>query len=128
MPINPDFAAAHACVAVTHVNDYINGWAEIPERSLQTGLEIAARAVQMDDEDPHAHAWFAVALLWHREADKALAEVQRSLALAPSSAEGLLALAHILICNGSAAAAIDAIDAYKRLDPFLSGPRALFSG
>ena len=116
--INPDFAAAHACVAVTHVNDYINGWAEIPERSLQTGLEIAARAVQMDDEDPHAHAWFAVALLWHREADKALAKAQRSLALAPSSAEGLLTLAHILICNGSAAAAIDVIDAYKRLDPF----------
>jgi hypothetical protein len=27
--INPDFGAAHACVAVTHVNDYINGWAEI---------------------------------------------------------------------------------------------------
>ena len=44
--------------------------------------------------------------------------MQRSLALAPSSAEGLLTLAHILICNGSAAAAIDVIDAYKRLDLF----------
>jgi adenylate cyclase len=75
--INPVFAAAHACIAVTHVNDYINGWAEIPERSLQSGLEIAARAILMDDEDPHAHGWFAVALLWHREHDRALAEVQR---------------------------------------------------
>ena len=71
--INPVFAAAHACIAVTHVNDYINGWAEIPERSLQSGLEIAARAILMDDEDPHAHGWFAVALLWHREHDRALA-------------------------------------------------------
>ena len=118
--INSDFAAAHACIAVTHVNDYINGWAENPERSLQTGLEIAARAVQMDDEDPYVHAWFAVALLWHREFDKALAEVKRSLALAPSLAEGHLAIAHILICSGSAAAAIDAIDAYMRLDPIYS--------
>jgi TolB-like protein len=115
--MNSDFAAAHACIAVTHVNDYINGWAEIPERSLQTGLEIAARAVQMDDEDPYVHAWFAVALLWHRELDKALAEAQRSLELAPSLAEGHLAIAHILICSGSAAPAIDAIDAYMRLDP-----------
>ena len=82
--INPDFAAAHACIAVTHVNDYINGWAEIPEQSLQTGLEIAERAVQMDDEDPYAHVWFAVGLLWHREHDRALSEVQRCLALAPS--------------------------------------------
>ena len=60
--INPVFAAAHACIAVTHVNDYINGWAEIPERSLQTGLEIAARVILMDDEDPYAHGWFAVRL------------------------------------------------------------------
>ena len=79
--INPVFAAAHACIAVTHVNDYINRWAEIPERSLQTGLEIAARAILMDDEDPYAHGWFAVALLWHREHDRALAEVQRCLRL-----------------------------------------------
>ena len=75
--INPDFAAAHACIAVTHVNDYINGWAEISEQSLQTGLEIAERAVQMDDEDPYAHVWFAGGLLWHREHDRALAEAQR---------------------------------------------------
>jgi adenylate cyclase len=34
--ISPDFAAAHAFIGFTHVNDYANGWAEIPERSLQT--------------------------------------------------------------------------------------------
>ena len=115
--INPVFAAAHACIAVTHVNDYINGWAEIPERSLQSGLEIAARAILMDDEDPHAHGWFAVALLWHREHDRALAEVQRCLALAPSLAEAHIAMAHIQICSGDAAGAIDSIDTCMRLDP-----------
>ena len=36
--INPDFAAAHAVIAATHLNDYANGWAEIPEQSLQTGF------------------------------------------------------------------------------------------
>jgi adenylate cyclase len=115
--INPDFAAAHACIALTHVNDYANGWAEIPERSLQTGLEIAARAVQMDDEDPYAHVWFAVALLWHREHDRALSEVQRCLALAPSLAEGQIEMAYIQICTGDAAGAIDSIDTCMRLDP-----------
>ena len=115
--ISPDFAAAHACIAVTHVNDYITGWAEIPERSLQSGLEIAARAILMDDEDPHAHGWFAVALLWHREHDRALAEVQRCLALAPSLAEGHLVMAHIQICSGDAAGAIGTLDTCMRLDP-----------
>ena len=99
------------------MNDYINGWAEIPERSLHSGLEIAARAILMDDEDPHAHGWSAVALLWHREHERALAEVQRCLALAPNLAEGHLVMAHIQICSGDAAGAIDTLDTCMRLDP-----------
>jgi len=41
--ISPKFAAAHALFGLTYVIDYVNGWAEIPERSLQSGLEIAER-------------------------------------------------------------------------------------
>ena len=79
----PDLAAAHAYIAFTHVNDFMNGWGDRPERSLATGLEIAQRAVVMDEDDPQAHFALAVALLWNRELDKALAEARRCLALAP---------------------------------------------
>jgi len=72
--INSDFAAALAFVAFTHVMDYINSWADVPERSLQTGLEIAERAVRLDEEEPQAHFVVAVALLWLREHERALAE------------------------------------------------------
>ena len=116
--ISPDFAAVHAYVAFTHMNDYINGWVDAPERSLQTGLELAERAVSMDDEDPYCHFIFAEALLWHREHGRALAEVQRCLALASSSAEGHLARANIQYYSGDAAGAIDTLNAYIRLDPF----------
>jgi TolB-like protein/cytochrome c-type biogenesis protein CcmH/NrfG len=115
--INADFAAALAFIAFTHVNDYINGWADLPEHSLQTGLEIAERAVQLDEEEPQAHFVVAVALLWRREHDRALAEVQRCVAIAPNFAEGHLVIAHILIYSGNAAAAINKIDAYMQLDP-----------
>jgi TolB-like protein len=115
--ISPDFAAAHALIGYTHVVDYANGWAENPERSLQTGLEIAERANQLNDEDPQAHVDFAVALLFHREHDRALAEARRSIALAPNFARGHLIIARILTFSGDAAAAIDAIDACMRLDP-----------
>ena len=63
--IKPDFAAAHAFFGFTYVNDYINGWAESPEWSLQTGLEIAKRAVQMDETEPQCHYAFAIALFFH---------------------------------------------------------------
>ena len=62
--INPEFAAAHAFIGFTQVNDYVNGWAEVPERSLQTGLENAGRAVQMDEAEPQGHYALAVALLF----------------------------------------------------------------
>ena len=101
--INSDFAAALAFIAFTHVNDYINGWADLAERSLQTGLEIAQRAVQVDEEEPQAHFVVGVALLWSRKHDRALAELQRSVAIAPNFAEAHLAIAHVLIYSGDAA-------------------------
>ena len=114
--INPDFAAAHAYVAFTRLNDYVIGRGD--ERSLQTCLEVATRAVAMDDEDPYAHFVFSLVLLWHREYDKAFAEVQRCLALAPSSAEGHLQLASMQYYCGDPSASIDMLNAYMRFDPF----------
>jgi adenylate cyclase len=115
--ISPDFAAAHSLVGATYVNDYANGWAEIPEQSLQTALEIAERAVQLDEADPQAHEVLAMALFFHRELDGALAEARRCLALAPNSAGGHVLIARILTYSGDAASAINMIDAYMRLDP-----------
>jgi adenylate cyclase len=113
----PDLAAAHAYIAFTHVNDFMNGWGDSPERSLATGLDIAQRAVVMDEEDPQAHFALAVALLWNREPDKALAEARRCLALAPGSAEGHLTIVRIQIFRGDPADAIDMANEYMRLDP-----------
>jgi adenylate cyclase len=115
--ISPDFAAAHSLIGGTHVHDYANGWAEIPEQSLKTGLEIAERAVQLDEEDPQAHDVLAIALFFHRELDRALAEARRCLALAPNWAGGHMVMARILTYSGDAAAAINMIDAYMQLDP-----------
>jgi TolB-like protein/class 3 adenylate cyclase/Tfp pilus assembly protein PilF len=119
--INPDFAAAHASIAATYANDYANGWAAIPEQSLQTALEIAKRAVQLDEEEPEAHEVLAIALFFHRDLDRALAEARRCLALAPSSAGGHVSIARILTCSGDPVSAIKMIDASMRLDPLYGG-------
>ena len=115
--INPEFAAAHAFIGFTQVNDYVNGWAEVPERSLQTGLENAGRAVQMDEAEPQGHYALAVALFFHRETDRALAEARRSVALAPNFAQGHHTIARMLTFSGDAAGAINTINAYMQLDP-----------
>ena len=118
LAINPHFAAALGFFAVTHVIDYVNAWADLPEQSLKTALETAERAVEIGEEDPQAHFALAVALLWHREHERALVEARRCVELEPNSAEGHIAIAHILTYSGHAAGAINTIDAYMRLDPF----------
>ena len=115
--INPDFAAAHAFIGFTHVNDYINGWAEVPEQSLQIGLEIAERAVQLDEAEPQGHYVLAVALGFNRQIDRGLAEARRCVALAPSFAQGHHTIARFLTLSGDPAGAISTLDAYMRLDP-----------
>jgi adenylate cyclase len=115
--INPNFAAAHGSIAFTYLIDYINEWADSPDRSLRAGLEIAERAVQMDDAEPQAHEALSIALFFHGEHDRALAEARRSVDLAPNFAQSYLTIARILIFSGDAAGAINTIDAYMRLDP-----------
>lgn len=102
----PDYAAAHAGVGFTHVTDYVNAWTRDPQESLDTGLEIAERAVTMDEQDAHARCCLAVALIWKRELNRALNEARHCLTLAPSFAAGHLALAHAQIFSGDGAAAL----------------------
>ena len=115
--INPNFAAAHAFIGFTHVNDYINGWAEVPEESLKIGLEIAERAVQLDEAEPQGHYVLAVALGFNRQTDRALAEARRTVDLAPNFAQGHHTIARMLTLSGDPAGAINTLDAYMRLDP-----------
>ncbi len=62
--IDPDYAAAHAVIAMTHVLDYANGFSGDPEYSLQVGLELAQRVVRMDEEEPLGHFALGAAYLW----------------------------------------------------------------
>jgi adenylate cyclase len=115
--IDPANAAAYALIAFTHLIDYVNGWSADPEHSLRTGLELAQRAVGMDEEEPAGHLALGMACLWSRELERARAETQRGLALAPNSVELLMLMAHVQIFSGDPAGALETLDASMRLDP-----------
>ncbi len=115
--IDPDYAAAHAVIAMTHMLDYANGFSGDPEHSLQVGRELAQRVVRMDEVEPLGHFALGAAYLWSRDFDRAQAEAQRSLVLSPNSAEGLRMKAHIQVFAGDPAGALENIDAYMKRDP-----------
>lgn len=117
LQIEPDYAAAEALIAFTRVIDYVNGWADDPDTALSTARERAEHAVQTDPEDAYARFALAVACIWGRDLDRALAEAEICLTLMPNSPEGCLALAHAQIFDGNADTALDTLDTYMRLDP-----------
>jgi len=113
----PGYAAAHALIAFTHVLDYVNGWGSDPEQSLRTGLELAEKAVAMQQDQPLAHFALGLAYLWSRQLDRARIEVQRLLALSPNFVEAWMLTAHLELYSGNPAGAIEALDMAVRLDP-----------
>ena len=115
--INPGFAAAHACIAFTLVDDYIMGRGDDPQRSLESGLAIARRACAIDDQDPYAQVWLSLALLWNRQHDEAMVAVRCSLALAPNLADGHMQLANLQYYMGDIEGALKTLDTYMQLDP-----------
>ncbi len=115
--IDPNFAAARARIAFTHVMDYVNAWTDEPEQSLHEGLEMAESAVALNQQEPQCHFALSTASIWSRDLERGLGAAERCLALAPNSAEGLLTSAHALIFMGRPQAALDAMDTYMQLDP-----------
>jgi TolB-like protein/Tfp pilus assembly protein PilF len=115
--IEPNYAAAHAVIAATHLIDYANGFSSDPEQSLRTGFELAQRVVQMDETDPAGHYALCSAYMWSKDLDRAAAEARRCLELSPNSAEGLRLTAQLHIFYGKPAVAIENLEAYMKRDP-----------
>ena len=115
--IDRQYAAAHALIAFTHLNDYANGFSPDPEQSLRIGLELAERVVAMDKDEPAGHLALGIAHSWSRHLDRAEAEARRGLALSPNSVDLLILLANVQIFSGNPAGALQTLDAFVRLDP-----------
>ncbi len=114
---DPDFARAHADIALTHAEDIFHGWSESPERSSRLALEKAQYALTLDDNSRVAHFALAFTYLNMMRYDEALAANQRVLELNPNHAEGHAQRGLILSHVGRPAEALEAIRIAMRLDP-----------
>ena len=117
LAIEPNYAAAQAVIAATHILDYANGFSSDPEQSLRTGFELAQRAVGMDEIEPAGHFTLCSAYMWSKDLDRAWVEAQRCLELTPNSADGLRLTAQLQIFSGDAAGALENLEAYMKRDP-----------
>jgi TolB-like protein/Tfp pilus assembly protein PilF len=115
--LDPCFSLAFSHLSRNHVIAYVNRWGEEPDRSLSLAMELAQRAVDLDEANPHAYFALAAAALWMKQHERATAAAEKCLAVEPNFAEGHAVLGLILVYSGEPSAAIDSVHRAMRLDP-----------
>jgi len=99
-------------------HDYFLYNTKSPRETLEKGIELAQKAIAMDDSIALAHALLCAFYLTKREYDKATAEGERSVALDPGGPSPLTNYAASLMYAGKPEEAIPVFQKAIRLNPF----------
>jgi adenylate cyclase len=119
--LDPDYALAmsQACVSLRQQIDH--GWTDDPEAARRKGLEYADRALRVAADDARILAQVAVALPGlDGHMGRALALMDRAIALNPISGFVRLAAGSLCLRNGDPQAAAEHLELAMRLDPISS--------
>ena len=107
LSIDPHYGLALSWAAYCHYSVVRDGWAEEPEFSRHRAIELARRALEVGENDPHvlAHAAFVLAYLGE-DAEAMMGLIDRGLALNPSFARGWFLSGHLRVFAGQPDVAI----------------------
>jgi adenylate cyclase len=114
--LDPGFAAAYALLAENCRQEWKFEWRQ-DVGILDQALQLARRAVELDDQLSLAHMLLGWIHLWRMEHDRAIAEVTRSVELDPTSAEAWIRFGHILDFAGQPEKGLGLVEKAMRLEP-----------
>jgi adenylate cyclase len=117
LELDPDYAAAHARLALNYIFRWIQDWSDSKEDSLDKGLEFARKAVAIDNQLAMAHAAMCWAHLWQGEHNEAIAEGRLAIDLDPDDVLALERLAMSMIFSGDPDSSLALIEKARRLNP-----------
>ena len=118
--LDPQYGRAYGALAVTLAFDFRRGWTEAPLETLDRALELATRAVALDDSVPQTHWALGFVHLTRKEFDQAEQAAARATAIAPNYADGYGLLSLIEVFRGDPEKAIKLNDKAIGYNPFYS--------
>ena len=105
-------------------HDYALGNTKSPQETIEKSMELAQKALAMDDSIAEAHILLSMLYIRKKEYDKAIAEGERAVALNPGGTSVLLNYARSLTVAGRPEEGIPLFQKAIRLNPF--GPPHLY--
>jgi adenylate cyclase len=117
--ICPDVPMAYGILGYVHHLEYWLGSGKSPQDSIEKGIEMAQKVIALDDSiaSAYAHGLLGTFYVLKREYDKAIAEGERSIALAPGAASLYIWYAMNLNFVGRPEEAIPLFQKAIRLNP-----------
>jgi TolB-like protein/Tfp pilus assembly protein PilF len=115
--LDPGFAGPYVSLGWTHVRDVRHGLSKSPEQSLARASQLAHKVLSIDDSSIGAHAILSVIYLLKRQHEKAIAEMEQCLVVAPNSARAHALLGSTFRYAGRPAEAIQLHEKALRLNP-----------
>jgi adenylate cyclase len=117
LELDPKYAGAYALLGFTYFQDWICQWSADPQNP-ERALELVQKAIVLNDSLSLSHSILGQLYLWkNRQHERALAELERAVALAPNNADAYVGLGWILLQAGKPEEAIEALEKSMRLDP-----------
>ena len=116
--IDPNYAAAWASLALTHLVDDAFEWAESPGETYKKAYQAIQEALKLDDTNPLAHALLGMFHNGRGQRGKAVAEGEKAILLGPNNSLVHLFYALIMKDAGQPEKAISFIKKAMRLQPY----------
>mgnify|MGYP001159874073 FL=1 len=113
-----NFAFAYTGLALSHLAQFLMGWASHPSETLNQAAHAARLALELDPADSGAHAAFGVTQIWQRDHGRAMNHLNHAVELNPNDADVTAARALGLIFQGKPLAAFAALENALEANPF----------
>ena len=114
----PENPIAYAMLGWVYQNEYAVDSTKSSRETIEKGIELAQKALAIDDSIHSAHSLLSYFYMFTGEYDKAIAEGERAVALDPGGATALMTYGHSLHFAGRAEEAIPLLRKAIRLSPF----------
>ena len=115
--LDPKYPYGYISLALCHYTDIFLGLSESPQQSLARAIELARKAISLDNSYSFAHSALGMFLVSARQYDEGVGEAERAVALDPNAAENLFFLAAVLCYAGRPEEAIPLVESAERLNP-----------
>jgi len=117
---DPNYGRAYGAIAITLCFDYLAGRVAAPLETLDRALQLAQKAVALDESVPQTHWALSFTHLMRKEYDKAEDAAERAVRIAPNYADGYGLLALIKMYSGQPDQALELNNKGMRLNPYYS--------